>query len=174
MSRVPSRQCQSSPSQGLHQIRYGMSLSSTGDRMKDGFKFGSAVRLHVGFEFENGRIDRWARGDLDTSQGRGIEPFASNAWFSNCFRVCKDRRSIPVLILSRHCTSTGVTLQSCQALQVFSVNQVHRKVCIRSVTACRHQALATVWMTVLKSAVPSVSVLDFEFENDTHHRGRGE
>jgi hypothetical protein len=26
-------------------------------------------------EFENGRIDRWARGDLDTSQGRGIEPF---------------------------------------------------------------------------------------------------
>jgi len=27
------------------------------------------------FKFENGCIDRWARGDLDTSQGRRIEPF---------------------------------------------------------------------------------------------------
>ena len=26
-------------------------------------------------DFENDRIDRWARGDLDTSQGRRIEPF---------------------------------------------------------------------------------------------------
>jgi len=26
--------------------------------MKDGFKFGSAVRLHVGFEFENGNRHR--------------------------------------------------------------------------------------------------------------------
>jgi len=33
----------------LLQIRCSMSLSSIGDRMKDGFKFGSAVRLHVGF-----------------------------------------------------------------------------------------------------------------------------
>ena len=27
------------------------------------------------FNFENGCIDRWARGNLDTSQGLGIEPF---------------------------------------------------------------------------------------------------
>jgi hypothetical protein len=50
-----------------------------------GFMFGSAGRLHAGFEFENGCIDRWARGNLDTSQGRIIEPFVSNAWFSFVF-----------------------------------------------------------------------------------------
>ncbi len=49
MTSVPYIHSQSSPSQGLHQIRCSMSLSSIGDRMKDGFKFGSAVRLHVGF-----------------------------------------------------------------------------------------------------------------------------
>jgi hypothetical protein len=60
MSRVPSIHCQSSLSQGLHQIRYSMSLSSIGDRMKDGFEFGSAVRLPAAFRFENGTRHRVA------------------------------------------------------------------------------------------------------------------
>ena len=50
------------------------------------------------------------------------------------------------------------------------VTRVHRTACIRSVTACRYRALVTVWMTVLSSAVPSVRMLDFRFENDTVHR----
>ncbi len=50
MVHVSSKHSQSSLSQGLYQIRYSMASSSTGDRMKDGFKFGSAVRLHVGLK----------------------------------------------------------------------------------------------------------------------------
>ena len=91
-----------------------------------------------------------------------IEPFVSNAWFSNCFRVYSDRHSIPVLILYRHSTTSEVTLQSFQAFLVFILNQVYRKACIRSVTACRHRALETVWITVLKSAAQSDCILGFQ------------
>ena len=68
----------------------------------------------------------------------------SNAWFSNCFRVFKDRRSITALILSRHSTNSGVALQSSHAHQAFNINEVYRKAYIRSVTACRYQFRATV------------------------------
>ena len=54
------------------------------------------------------------------------------------------------------------------------VTRVHRTACIRSVTACRYRALVTVWMTVLSSAVPSVRMLDFRFENGCiDRRARG-
>jgi hypothetical protein len=95
-----------------------------------------------GFGATNDCIDRWARGDLDTSQGRKIEPFGPMLGSQIVFRVCKDRRSIPVLVMSRHCTSSGVTLQSCQARRIFNVNRVHRKTCIWSVTACRYRSLS--------------------------------
>jgi hypothetical protein len=50
MASVPSNHSQSMLSQGSHQIRYSMSLSSIGNSMKDGFKFGSAIRLDAGFQ----------------------------------------------------------------------------------------------------------------------------
>jgi len=33
------------------------------------------ARLLRVYEWQNDRIDRWARGELDTGQGRMIEPF---------------------------------------------------------------------------------------------------
>ena len=44
----------------------------------------------------------------------------------------------PCLVLSRHFTISGVALQSCQTLQAFNANQVHRKACTTYVTTCRH------------------------------------
>ena len=86
------------------------------------------------------------------------------------FGVVKDRHSIPVLILSRHSTSSNVMLQSCHAFLAFILNRVCRKACIRSVTACRHRALATAWKTVLSLALPSFCMLDFKFANDYVNR----
>ena len=60
-----------------------------------------------------------------------------------CFRVFKDRHSIPVFVMSRHSMSYGVTLQSCHAFLAFILNRVYRKARIRSVTACRHRVLET-------------------------------
>jgi hypothetical protein len=58
------------------------------------------------------------------------------------FSGLKDRHSIPVSVLYRHSTSSGVALQSLQAFQGCDVNQVYRKACIRSVTACRYRSLS--------------------------------
>ena len=119
------------------------------------------------------RIDRWARGNLDTSQGREDEPFVSNAWFSNCFRGFKDRHSIPVFVMSRHSMSYGVTLQSLQAIQGWDVNQVSRKACIKSVSACRHRSLETAWFTVLCSDLQAVCILDLNLRTTAVTERRG-
>ncbi|MFN7291983.1 MAG: hypothetical protein ACK5YR_21725 [Pirellula sp.] len=44
-------------------------------------------------------------GDLDTSQGRMIEPFYPKPCSKMVSGFSKDRRSIPVFILSRHTTT---------------------------------------------------------------------
>ncbi len=84
MSSVPSVQCESSRSQGLQQVRYSMSSSRTGDRMRDGFMFASAGRLYEAFRFENDNHHRVAakkvskidRGRSATSvHGLVIRPF---------------------------------------------------------------------------------------------------
>jgi hypothetical protein len=63
------------------------------------------------------------------------------------------------------CTISHVTLQSVRSFPTFNVNQVRRNACIRSVTACRYRVLETARTTVLSSAVPSVCVTGFRFEN---------
>ncbi len=45
---------------------------------------------------------------------------------SNCFRVCKDRHSIPVFVLFRSSTMSGIALQSCRSLRNSKVNRVCR------------------------------------------------
>jgi hypothetical protein len=61
-------------------------------------------------------------------------------------------------------------LQSWHAFQTFNANLVHRKACIRSVTACRDRALVTVWLAVLSSAFESDCMMEFRFENAPIHR----
>ncbi len=92
---------------------------------------------------DNGRIDRWARGDLDTSQGRVIEPFGPMLGSQINFGLSRIAIRSLSLVLSSHSTSSGVLLQSRHAFQTFNANLVHRTACIRSVAACRYRALVT-------------------------------
>ena len=126
-------------------------------------------RLSLGNSLRtNGRIDRWARGNLDTSQGRMIEPFGPMLG-SHLFSGLQGSPFEPCLCS----VSSFYELRGHAAItaRVPNINAylVHRNACVRSVTACRHRALVTVWMTVLKSAVPSVCNLGFRFENDSDH-----
>ena len=136
--------------------------------MKDGFEFGSAVRLPAAFRFENGCIDRWARGDLDTSQGRGIEPFGPMLGSQIDFGFAR----IAIRSLSRFCLVILRALMS----RCNHVTRSKQAMSIKSIARLASDPLQHVviehWRPLdygLKAALPSVSVLDLDFENGTHH-----